>query len=380
VLAPNIAASFGWPVESLYAALSLALLGGGLLAPVAGHCADRFGAANTMVAGSLVAAATLATAAAAPNGIIYAAALIAMELASTFVLYATAFAALVQIGGHGAGRRITHLTLIAGFASTLFWPFTAWLQELADWRFAYLVFAALNLFICAPLHFWLARLSRRPAAASAAEPPPPAFPPAPAASRVPIFALLLAGFAVEGFILSGMLMHIVPLLKALDLGTSTLLITTLFGPAQVASRLINMLIGRGLRQTHLGIIAAVLLPFGVAVLVLSAPSLARALAFAILFGLGSGLTSIVSGALPLELYGRERYGARLGWLSSARQIASAVAPFALAMIIAATGAAAALWLVVLTGTIAVTSFGAVAIMARTRARAPSAPLAEDLAM
>mgnify|MGYP000735811332 CR=1 FL=1 len=62
------------------------------------------------------------------------------------------------------------------------------------------------------------------------------------------------------------------------------------------------------------VIAAALLPTGLLVLTLSAPALAGGVAFAILFGLGSGLTSIVSGALPLQLLGRERYGARLGWL------------------------------------------------------------------
>ncbi len=84
-----------------------------------------------------------------------------MELASCFVLYATAFAAIVQIGPVGAQRSITHLTLIAGFASTLFWPLTSLLHEHLTWREVYLVFAALNLLLCLPIHAWLMRLSRR---------------------------------------------------------------------------------------------------------------------------------------------------------------------------------------------------------------------------
>ena len=62
----------------------------------------------------------------------FVAALIAMELASCFVLYSTAFVAIVQIGPVGAQRSITHLTLIAGFASTLFWPLTSLLHEHLD--------------------------------------------------------------------------------------------------------------------------------------------------------------------------------------------------------------------------------------------------------
>lgn len=383
VLSPSIAATFGWPSEWIFAALSVALLGGGLLAPFAGHCADRFGAARTMVAGSGVVALTLVAAALAPNGWLYAAALLAMELASTFVLYATAFAALVQMGGHSAQRRITHLTLIAGFASTLFWPLTAWLQGFFDWRTIYLLFAAINFAICLPLHWWLMRLSHRPVVASTtpdAAAPRAEAPMLPVQYRALVFGLLLVGFAIEGFILSGILMHIVPILGTLGLTASAILITTLFGPSQVASRLINMLFGRGLRQTHLGIIAALLLPLGVAVLALSAPALPGALLFALLFGLGSGLTSIVSGSLPLELFGRERYGTRLGWLSSARQIASAIAPFALALVMTTTGTTMSLWLVVVSGAGSIAAFSAVAILARWPATvAPLGPV-KDVAI
>ncbi|MBP2445104.1 hypothetical protein JOH51_002543 [Rhizobium leguminosarum] len=61
-----------------------------------------------------------------------------MEIALSFVLYSTAFAAIVQIGGGNAQRSITHLTLIAGFASMLFWPLTSTLHEHFGWRETYI--------------------------------------------------------------------------------------------------------------------------------------------------------------------------------------------------------------------------------------------------
>lgn len=94
VLAPTIGSEFGWSQEWIYAALTVALLAGGLLAPIGGQFADRFGAARTMVYGSSVAALTCVLARLAPNGWLYAAALFLMDAASTFVLYATAFAIL----------------------------------------------------------------------------------------------------------------------------------------------------------------------------------------------------------------------------------------------------------------------------------------------
>ncbi len=369
VLAPAIGAEFGWPPEWVFGALSLALLAGGLLAPWAGHLADRFGAARTMVVGSVAAALLLSAAGLAWDGYSFALALVGMEMASSLVLYATAFAALVQAGAEGAQRRITYLTLIAGFASTLFWPLTAVLLEHLGWRGCYFVFAALNLVVCAPLHLWLVRRGQV-AVGEAAGTSPHAVVEAgvlPAGRRNLALGLMMAGFAIEGLVLSGVLLQIMPIIQGLSLGAGALVITTLFGPAQVLSRLVNMLVGRDLRATWLAVIAAALLPAGLAVLLATAPSLPGAVVFAVLFGLGSGLTSIVSGALALYLLGRDRYGARLGWLSSARQVASAVAPFLLAVAMGALGVGGALWVFVALGLVAVSVFVAVEALVPRRA-------------
>lgn len=373
VLARVIGREFSWPSEWVYAALTVALLAGGFLAPFAGHLADRFGAARIMTIGSVAAALTLVAAALSPNGFAYGASLVAMEMASSFVLYSTAFAALVQVAGQNAQRSITHLTLIAGFASTIFWPITSWLLEATDWRGAYLVFAALNLLICAPLHLWLGKLPKEASAAApvgASVAPAATFRTLHGQDRNIGFGLMLLGFAIEGFILSAVLMQIIPVLTGLGMESNMLLITSLFGPAQVLSRLTNMVLGKNLSSTRLAIIAAALPPLAVAVVALTAPSLVGSILFAILFGLGSGLTSIVAGALPLQLLGRERYGARLGWLSSARQVASAISPFCLALMIAAFGITGALWVMAVLGLIATLTFVAIAMLGR-RNPAPS---------
>lgn len=376
VLAPAIGREFGWSPEWVYAALTAALLAGGFMAPFAGHLADRLGATRVMTAGSVAAALTLVAAALSSDGLVFGAALIAMEVASSFVLYATAFAALVQLAGHDAQRSITHLTLIAGFASTIFWPVTSLLLERMDWHGVYLVFAALNLLVCAPIHHWLGRLRREVPARAAAGAGAPDGAPTPAtlvAQRRNLgFALMMLGFAIEGFILSAVLMQIIPLLTGLGLSGSMLLITSLFGPAQVLGRLANMVFGKNLPSTRLAIMAAALPPLAIAVVAATAPASPGGVLFAILFGLGSGLTSIVSGALPLQLLGRDGYGARLGWLSSARQVASAVAPFCLALMLYTFGPETALWAMVGFGAIATITFLVIALLPRIPAPA-SAP-------
>ena len=77
---------------------------------------------------------------------------------------------------------------------------------------------------------------------------------------------MLAGFAIEGFVLSAILLHMVPLLAVLGLGTAGVMVAALFGPSQVASRLINMVFGGRLSQTLLAVIAASLLAAGLLIL------------------------------------------------------------------------------------------------------------------
>jgi MFS family permease len=370
ILAPAMSADLDLPEQWVFGALSLALFLGSLLAPTAGRMADRHGAGRVMTVGSAAAALALAACALAPERFSFVAALVAMELASCFVLYATAFVAIVQIGPVGAQRSITHLTLIAGFASTIFWPVTTWLHGFLDWRAVYFVFAGLNLLICLPIHAWLLGLSRRrqvlaPGLPASAPTLAQAAPLDPARTRI-VFLLMMAGFAIGGLVLSSVLIHMVPLLTALGLGAAGTLVATLFGPSQVASRLINMVFGGRLSQALLAVIATLLLAVGLAVLLATAPSLPGIAAFVVLFGLGSGLVSIVGGTLPLEMFGRQGYGSRVGWMSAARQFSSSFAPFLFALMMARTSvpvSIGALWVVAVLG---VAVFTAICVAVRGR--------------
>ncbi|MFN7025161.1 MAG: arsenite efflux MFS transporter ArsK [Pseudorhizobium sp.] len=366
ILAPAMAREFSISEDRLFGMLSVALLLGGLLAPKAGKWADRAGAGRLMVPGSLVAAISLLCAALSTNVIMFGASLIVMELASTFVLYSTAFAAIVQVGGSKAQRSIVHLTLIAGFASTIFWPVTATLHEYLGWREIYLLFAVLNGAVCLPIHRWVGRFNRELADTKPNRfiPEATTCPPPPSPGRNAIFLLMLAGFALEGFVLASVLVHMVPLMAALGLGTAGLIVSTLFGPAQVASRLLNMIFGGKLSQTVLAVISAGLLATALCVLMTTNPWLPGLIMFAVLFGLGSGLASIVGGTLPLELFGKQGYGARLGWVTAARQFSSALAPFAFAILLKAWGANTAVTIVIAFGLAAVVLFGWIVVARR----------------
>lgn len=368
ILSPAISATFGWAEQMSFAAFSAALLVGGLVSPSLGKLADRFGSATVMAWGSLAVSAALVAGAFAPTGAIFVATLIAMQAAAAAVQYSLAFVAVVQVGGRGAALGITHLTLIAGFASTLFWPLTSWLQSVLDWRTILLIFAAMNLTICLPVHAWLASFLRQhnaraplPPEAAGEIAAPVTHPPA---RRRALFMLMIAGFAALAFALTSILIHMVPLTAALGMGAAGLWASTLFGPAQVSSRLVNMVFGGRLRQAWLAVIAVMLVAGGIMVLLGTTPWLPGALLFMVMFGFGSGLHSIVSGTLPLELFGRVGYGATVGWLSAGRAVAGAVSPFALSAMQASLGVHAALTVNMLVALLGAAAFVVIALMTR----------------
>lgn len=365
ILAPGIAEEFGIAVEWVYGSISLALLAGGLISPYAGGLADKHGAARVLSIGSVAAAVSLVVCGLAVNASVFLAGLILVELASAFVLYSTAFALLAQATGPQAQRSITYLTLIAGFASTIFWPLTTWILQGLDWHQVYFVFAGMHLLVCLPLHLWLTRFARIAAQRPVEETAAPVLQASGGGNFT--FILLVLGFSLAGFVSAATLFHIVPMLGLLGLGGSGVLVATLFGPAQVASRLINMAFGKDVPPPVLAVISAVLMPTALAVLALTAPAIAGAVAFAIIFGLGSGLFSIVSGTLPLALFGKAGFGKRLGWISLGRLGVSAVAPFALSVALGAIGPKPSVWLLTAAGLSCVAVFGE--ILRRSRSGA-----------
>jgi MFS family permease len=357
ILAPGIAAEFRVPVEWIYGCISLALLAGGLVSPWAGGLADRIGAGKVMSLGSIGAAAALAVCGLAGDTVMFLAGMILVEIASAFVLYATAFAFLAQSTGSRAQRSITYLTLIAGFASTIFWPLTSWLLQVMDWQGVYLLFAGLHVAVCLPLHLWLSRFARI-AAARPAETVAAAAPMTVDNGNL-VFILIVLGFSLAGFVSAATLFHMVPMLGLLGLGTAGVWVASLLGPAQVASRLINMTFGKDLPATVLAVVSATTMPLALGTLALSAPSTFGAVAFAIVFGLGSGLFSIVSGTLPLAIFGKTNFGKRLGWIGMGRLGLSAMAPFALSVALGTLGPKPSLWLLVVAGSGCVAVFAEV---------------------
>lgn len=343
ILAPDMAKDFGWTTDIVFAIFSGALLIGGFVAPIVGRWMDRYGAAHLMAAGSAISAVTLILCANAFNSVSFVIGVVALEIASALVLYSAAFAVLVETTPTTAQRSITYLTLIAGFASTLFWPVTTSLHEHLTWREVYIVFGVLNFFVCLPLHLWLAKAGKRAAARDAAT--TRSFSVAgvvPPDRRFQVFLLVATGFALQGFVLAAFLFHMVPLLTTLGLAGDAVFIASLFGPAQVLSRLTNMLLGRNVSPLTLAMLSSSFMLAGTIALLAFDNTMVGAIVFAVFIGLGSGLNSIVQGALPLWLFGSKGYGEMTGRISSVRLVVAAAAPFILAVAMNGIGTGTAL--------------------------------------
>ncbi|MDF1599206.1 MFS transporter [Mesorhizobium sp. YIM 152430] len=373
VLAPFMAEDTGLSLTFVYGLFSIALLASGFIAPRAGRLLDGTDPARVMTFGSCLGAMLLAAWALAPGKIAFGVFLILSQMSSVLVLYEAAFVLAARLSPMNARRTITGITLIAGFASTIFWPLTSWLTIVFDWRTILLLFAGLNLLVCAPLHLFLTRrVARSMAGKTEVGQQLAQGTIASDRDRRIAFRLLLIAFAANAFVMSAVHLHLIGLLGALGLGASAALIGALIGPAQVAGRIAEFTAGPRISVMSVALFATGALPAGLGFLVGGSGYLPAAIVFALVFGAGQGLSYIVRGVLPLTLFGANGYGARTGRINSVRLFVSAGAPFLAAAIFERFGAQAVLGVIAAAGIIGFVAIVAIVPILR-RAGQPGAP-------
>jgi len=333
VLVVPMERELGWSRPDLNAALSIGLLTSGLCAFAAGVWIDRNGARGLMTLASLAGAVLLA--AWSWIGTLYAFyalwALIGVSMAGA--LYEPAFAAVTRIFPRDFRRAITALTLVGGFASTVFVPLNQLLIDRIGWRDALLVMAACNL-LCALLHWILIppvaateqtrNVSHDRGALRAA-------------LRRPAFWGLAVCFTALSLVFTAVVFHLMPLMLEGGLSMATIVSGyAVIGPMQVAGRLLFVWLSRYLSTRLIGTVSFALYPAAIAVLMLPASG-ASLVAFAILYGLPNGIVTIVRGTIVPELFGAAAYGAISGALATPSILARAAGPLLMALLWAASG-------------------------------------------
>lgn len=149
---------FGASTAQLSGALTLALALTGLGGVVVGRWLDRFGARGVMTAGSLLGAASVVGWSQAQTLVQLYVAFTGIGLASAAVLYEPAYAVINTWFSRDRAKALFTLTVVAGFASTIFLPASQALIDGLGWRPALLVLAGV-VAACAVPHAVLLRRS-----------------------------------------------------------------------------------------------------------------------------------------------------------------------------------------------------------------------------
>lgn len=312
---------------ALLGAFTMSLLIAGSCAPRVGHWIDRHGGKGPLAASIVVLAVGQAIMALSANVTLWYLGWGVLGIGMAMGLYDAAFATVGTLLGRESAPIITGITLLAGFASTVFWSLGSAVIAQVGWRGLLLTYAGIMLGLNLPMVLaFVPRLEQNRTITAEA-----------AAERTPVSRAVitcLAGFfTLRWFITSALAAHILTLLRGVGLDAAeAVVVASLIGPGQVAGRMLEWSIGRRFNLLMRARLAALLFPVGAALLLPGGP--AAAMAFAILYGMSNGIMTINRGTLPLALFGPHGYATVLGWLAVPVLLAQAVAPTVAAPVVA----------------------------------------------
>jgi predicted MFS family arabinose efflux permease len=361
ILGAPIAQALGLPTSVFFGIFSIALLASAAAGPAVGKIIDRHGGRGLLAASNLVLALGLALLAQADGVVGLVIAWIPLGAGITMGLYDPAFATLTRFYGRDARNPITGITLIAGFASTIGWPVSAFLLHHYGWREACLVWAALNLVVCLPVNLLL--IPKAPA-----ELPHTGASPGGDVAEPPRGAMLVLAFffSAAWFVTGAMAAHLPRLLQAAGASPAeAVAAAALVGPAQVAARLVEFGLLRRLHPLISARCAALMHPLAALALSVSGPL--GIAGFALLHGAGNGMITIAKGTLPLAIFGPHGFGLRSGMLSAPARLTQSAAPFLFGLLLDNVGAGS----VALTAALMLAAFASLfALRSRSPAPAP----------
>jgi MFS family permease len=340
ILAAPMARELGESAGLVFAAFSAALVVAAVLGPLVGRRIDLFGGRDVLTVSRLVFAGGLAMLGVAQGAGMLFAGWLVIGIGMAMGLYEAAFSTLTGIYGRDARGAITGITLLAGLASTICWPISAYLEADVGWRIACLFWAAAHIVIGLPLNRLLVPLGTQPllSATNDAAHGGPDAPTGPQSHAMPLLALV---FAVTWFTSTAMAAHLPRLLQEAGVSpAAAVAAAALVGPAQVSGRFLEFGLLQRFHPLLSARLAAMAHPLGaVALMVLGAPA---AIAFTLLHGAGNGILTIAKGTLPLAIFGPLGYGLRQGILMVPARFGQAGAPFLFAVLMERYGASALL--------------------------------------
>jgi len=364
VMGEPITRETGWGSQWVYGALSLSLMVSALLAPLSSHLVARYGGRTQLASSGVIVALGLLIIAASQTLPTFLLAWVIIGVGMAAGLYEALFATLGALYAERAGKAITGITLITGFATTLCWPLVAFAIEHVGWRYACVGYAAV-LLVTTPFY-----LKVLPSAVRSA-PRKRFIEQSSAGVNRRVYRQLTWIFALGAVIMTSISVQLVAVLQGLGYSlAAAIALSALLGPSQVASRVLQMLAGKR-HPIWTALVSVVLVAVGV-LLVASAPG-ATAVGL-LLYGLGNGLRAIVRGLLPLALMPPSQYVVLMGKMSRPSLIGQALTPLVGGYLLQHFGAMGVLMAL---GCLAAINVGLVVMVLRALPAAKSAPNETD---
>jgi MFS family permease len=336
VFLPAMASDLDWSRGQMSGALSLATLLSGLCAAPVGRWLDDRGPRLLMTVGSVLSVLLLLAWSRVGSLVQFYLVWAAIGVVMSMVLYEPAMATITVWFERKRTRALTTLTLIAGFASTIFMPIESWLIELHGWRVA-LVLLAVFLGATTILPHAL-MLRRRPEDVgltvdgipeSATGATPRARRPGVSVGKAlkdSAFRWLAVAFSLNMVVSVAVSVHLIAYLQ--DRGYDLTLAATatgLIGAMQVAGRVLLALLGDRLSLRTLTALILGMQPVSLVMLLLF-PGAAGLWSFIVVFGASRGIMSLLRPLFLASLYGRERFASISGALAAFVTAATAIAP------------------------------------------------------
>ncbi|MFN3462004.1 MAG: MFS transporter [Oceanibaculum sp.] len=315
--------------DQVYLAATLALLVSGLAAYPIGAAIDRGHGRQVLVGGAALGGVMFAALALVDSLAGLYLVFVGIGLALAMSLYEPAFAVLVHRLGSQARAGITALTLWGGFASTVFIPFDQFLLDRLDWREAVLLLAAIQLVVGGGCNALAVRGPAAPAISDLTAQR--------ARTGWPVLRWALGRRAFWGLVVTNvcyaatyiaLTYHLYPLLieRGFDAAAAVAGIA-IFGPAQVAGRVLVWLFARNRPVRLIGSVVTALFPAAFAIAAWMPADFRWLAVFAILLGTANGILTIVRGLAVPEFLTRDGYGALNGAISLPATLAKGAAPF-----------------------------------------------------
>ncbi|MDD2974812.1 MFS transporter [Aliarcobacter cibarius] len=349
IMSTQIQNEFYWSKTFLFGIFSLGILLGGLIAPKVGKLLDKHGARLIMTIGSFLSFLGLYNLSLIQNEWHYIFAILFLEIVSTLVLYESAFVAFSQLAGNKARTPIIQITLIAGFASTIFWPLISYLLTVVNWREVYIILGLFHIFIAMPLHYFVLKpnLLINNDLKNSVNGLQNSVNLVGTKRKIAKYYLIFI-FSLVTIPITAMQTHFMGLFQEFGFEMATaVLLGAIIGPSQVVARVIEIFFSRKVSPMTSALYSIFVLLVGLFALIISDYNYIFAFVFVIFYGAGQGLVTVIRGSLPLYLFGKNGYGEITGELNLYKNIVVATVPFGFALIIDNLGAHFAVFILIL---------------------------------